>query len=516
MRLKLVLIGAAVLIGSFFVSLKAMDWIWPMTVQKPVLAQLPPLPPVTQQSEIIAPVTIPLTVIASTLDQAAPRNFGGKADNPVEKILSNADINWTVTRGTISASGAQNALRIAAPLDGKLTVTGSLQAGAGTPVGNALNNLLGAKAAQQIGNISIKSLNANAVIQGNATAIARPTLTPDWHVDPQLSAQVDLTNNNLSVAGAKVAVPAQVKPVIDKTVNEQISRLQQRLRTDPSFKRNAKQQWDRLCRSIALPAPGPGLPQLYLEMRPVNALAAQPQIDSSAVKLVMGLQAENRIVSTQTNPQCPFPDSLNIVPALNEGRINIGVPIDMSFDQVSKIIEAQLKGHTFPEDGSGIVEATVKSASVDAAGNRLLISLLVHAREKKSWFGLGADATVRVWGRPVLDEANQILRFTDLSVAVDSDAAFGLLGAAARSATPYLQQALQDHASVDLKTLASGAQQKLASVITGLQSNDNGIKVDANVTSLRLGQIAFDSTTLRVIAEATGTINVTVSQLPRI
>jgi hypothetical protein len=67
---------------------------------------------------------------------------------------------------------------------------------------------------------------------------------------------------------------------------------------------------------------------------------------------------------------------------------------------------------------------------------------------------------------------------------------------------------------INLKTLASGAQQKLASVITGLQSNQNGIKVDANVTSLRLGEIGFDSTTLRVIAEATGTINVTVRQLP--
>lgn len=516
MRLKFVLIGAVVLVGSFFVSLKAMDWLWPMKVQRPALAQLPPLPPVVRQSEIIAPVTIPLTVIANALDRAAPRNISGKADNPVEKILSNADINWTVTRGAISASGAQNALTISTPLDGKLTVNGSLQAGAGTPVGNALNNLLGAKAAQQIGNISIKSLNASAVIHGNATAMSRPTLTPDWHVDPQLSAQVDLSNNNLSVAGAKVAVPAQVKPVVDKTVNEQISRLQQRLRSDQSFRQNAKQQWDRLCRSIALPPPAPGLPQLFLEMRPVNALAAQPQIDNSAIKLIMGLQAETKIVSTQTVPQCPFPDTLNIVPALNEGRINIGVPIDMPFDQLSKIVEAQLKGRKFPEDGSGAVEATVKSASVDAAGDRILISLLVNAHEKRSWFGFGADATVRIWGRPVLDQDNQILRFTDLRVAVDSDAAFGLLDAAAKSATPYLQKALQDHAIIDLKTLASGAQQKLAAVITGLQSNQNGIKVDANVTSLRLGEIAFDSTTLRVITEAAGTINVSVSQLPNI
>lgn len=513
-RLKLILIGAATLAGSFFVSLNVMDWIWPPRVDKPSLAKLPPLPPVEQRSEIIAPITIPLTVIASALDQRAPRSFGGKADNPVDKVLSNADLDWAIARGPISASGSQNALTLSTPLNGKLSVKGSLELGANTPAGNALNNLLGSKAAQKLGGISIKSLNANAEIKGSATAVARPILVADWHVDPRLSAQVELNNNSLSVAGAKVAVPAQVKPVLDKTVSEQVAQLQQRLRNDPSLRNNAQAQWMKMCRSIPLPSAGTGTQPLFLEIRPVTALAAQPRIDATAVRLALGMRAETRIVNTQSQPQCPFPNTLSIVPALDEGRVSIGVPIDMPFDQVGKIVEAQLKGRKFPEDGGGEFEASVKSASVDAAGDRLLISLLVHVREKASWFGFGADATVRIWGRPVLDQKNQILRFTDLSVAVESDAAFGLLNAAAQRATPYLQKALQDHAEIDLKTLASGAQQKLADVINGLQSNDNGVAVKATVTNVRLGQIAFDSNTLRIVAEAAGTMNVAVNQLP--
>ncbi|MBY0381331.1 MAG: DUF4403 family protein [Xanthobacteraceae bacterium] len=513
-RLKLILIGTAVLAGSFFISLKVMDWIWPRQIEKPVLAQLPPLPPVAQRSEIIAPITIPLKVIAAALDQKAPRSFSGKADNPADKILSNADIDWTITRGPITAIGNQNALTLSTPLDGKLSVKGSLELGAGTPAGDALNNLLGAKAAQKLGGISIKSLNANAVIHGTATLVSRPTLLADWHVDPQLSAQVEVNNNSLAVAGAKVAVPAQVKPVLDKTVNDQVAQLQQRLRNDPNFRNSAQAQWNRMCRSIPLPSAGPGLPPLYVEIRPVAALAAQPRIDADTVRLALGMQAETRIVNTPTMPQCPFPDRLRIVPALDEGRVSIGVPIDMTFGQAGKIVEAQLKGRKFPEDGSGEIEALVKSASVDAAGDRLLISLLVHVREKASWFGFGADATVRIWGRPVLDQQSQILHFADLSVAVESDAAFGLLNAAAQRATPSLQKALQDHAVIDLKTLASGAQQKLADVITGMQRNDNGVAVSASVTNVRLGQIAFDSNKLRIIAQATGTMNVVVKQLP--
>jgi Domain of unknown function (DUF4403) len=56
-----------------------------------------------------------------------------------------------------------------------------------------------------------------------------------------------------------------------------------------------------------------------------------------------------------------------------------------------------------------------------------LISLRVKAREKESWFGFGTEATVHIWGKPALDPQNQILRLAEISLAVKSEAAFGLL-----------------------------------------------------------------------------------------
>ena len=98
---------------------------------------------------------------------------------------------------------------------------------------------------------------------------------------------------------------------------------------------------------------------------------------------------------------------------------------------------------------------------VGASGDRLLISLDVKAREQKSWFGFGASANIDIWGKPVLDEKHQILRLTDTSLAVESEAAFGLLGAAARAAMPYLQNALAEKAVVDLKPFAADAKKKI-------------------------------------------------------
>jgi hypothetical protein len=54
-----------------------------------------------------------------------------------------------------------------------------------------------------------------------------------------------------------------------------------------------------------------------------------------------------------------------------------------------------------------------------------------------------------------------MLRFTDLTLAVESEAAYGLLGAAARAGIPYLQQALADQAVVDLKPFAADAKKKI-------------------------------------------------------
>jgi hypothetical protein len=516
LRLKPILLAIAVVVVSFFVSLKTMDWLSPRgTVGAPVLVELPPLPPAPRSSSIVAPVAIALNAIRDAADRGAPRSFAGKADNPVSQILQNADIGWTASRGPITATGAQDVLSLATPLTGTLNVTGSLTSKATGALGDALGGLLGGNVAKQIGGVNIKALNASAEIKGNVIITSRPKLAAAWHIEPNLSAQVNLGDTSLSLAGARVNVPAQVKPLIDKTVADQLEAMQARIRSDPSLERNARLQWANACRSIPLQGAGAAssLPALWLELRPTRAIAAQPRVDASAVTLTLGIEAETRITLVQTKPDCPFPAVIAIVPPI-PSRVSIGVPIDVPFTNINKIVEAQFAGRTFPEDGSGSVDVTVKRATVAASGDRLLISLLVNAKEKKSFFGLGGEADVHIWGKPVLDQVQQSLRLTNIELAVESEAAFGLLGAAARAAMPHLQKALADKATIDLKPFASNAQKKVAAAISDFQKNEDGVRVAAEITSLRLTDIAFDSKTLRVIAQATGAINVYVTALP--
>ncbi|MCP3373474.1 DUF4403 family protein [Bradyrhizobium cajani] len=513
LNLKTILIAVVVLAASFFISLKAMDFLSPRaTNSAPPVAQLPPLPPASKSSIVVAPVAIALSAIREQAEKAAPRNFAGKADNPISQILENADIGWSAVRGPMAANGDKDVLTLSTPLAGKLNVTGSLSSKATGALGDALGSVLGGNAAKQIGAVNIKNLNASAEIKGNVVVTSRPKLAANWHLEPNLGAQVNLGDTNLAVAGAKVNVPAQVKPLIDKNVAEQINIVSERIRNDPSLRENAKVQWAKACRSIPLQGSGSSLPPLWLEMKPVRAIAAQPRVDAQAVTLLLGLEAETRVTSTPTKPDCPFPEKISIVPPTGTG-VNIGVPIDVPFTEINKLIAAQMVGHTYPEDGSGPVDVTVKSVNVIPSGDRLLISLLVRAKEKKSWFGLGAEATVHIWGRPMLDQAQQTLRLADIQLAVESEAAFGLLGAAARAVVPQMQQALVQKATLDLKPIVANAREKIAAAIADYQKSEDGLKVDARIDSLTLADIAFDSKTLRVVAEAGGSLNVSVTKL---
>jgi len=507
-------IGGVVAVASFGAAIWAMNWLMPGAGERrPVLAEVAPLKPIARTSTIVTPAAIALTAIRDALERQAPRDLTGKRDNPVSQLLSNAEFGWTITRGPLGVTGKPEALAVATALTGTFRATGQLSNQAGNLTG-AIGNLLGGGLGQRVQNLTEKTLDQRADIKGNVTVTSKPALLPAWRVEPNLAAQVTVADASMAIMGVKLNIGNEVKPLLDRTVNEQVASLQAKVRNDPFLEVAARREWAKMCRSISLGAAAQGMPNLWLELRPTRAFAAQPRISESAVTLTVGVQADTRIVPNETKPDCPFPAQLELVPQMDQGKINVAVPIDIPFTEVNRLLEAQLKGKTFPEDKSGAFSATVRTVALAASGDRLLISLRVKANENKSWFGLGAEATIHVWGRPVLDSGRQMLRLKDIALDVESEAAFGLLGAAARAAVPYLETTLAENAVVDLLPLTANARKSIEAAIVDFRKSADGVRVDAAVTDLRLVGIEFDAKTLRVIAEADGTVRVAVSALP--
>ena len=514
MRSRTILIGVAILVASFLGATLGMQFLsgGAPSVAPPALVEVPPLKAVSRTSVVITPTAIALTAIRDALDASAPRNLTGKRDNPISQLLSNADIGWTVGRGPLAITGRADSMAVSAQLNGTLHVTGQIASQVGN-IGGALGGILNENLGRGLQNLTGKTLDQRADFAGNVTILSRPTLAADWRLEPNLTAQVAVSDGALSIAGIKLGIANEVKPMLERQVNEQVAAVAARLRADPVLEQAARREWGRMCRSISLGAAGAGLPDLWLEVRPKRAFAGQPRIDGTALTLLMGVEAETRVVGGETKPDCPFPARLELAPQTDHGRLAITVPIDVPFTEVNRLLGLQLVGKTFPQDGEGPYEATIRSAKVTPSGDRLLIALRVKAREKASWFALGAEANVNVWGRPALDREQQILRLTDISLDVDSETAFGLLGAAARAAIPYLKDALAEQAVIDLKPFAANARKSIEAAIAEFRTAGAGVRADVSIADLRLADIEFDAKTLRVIAEANGSANVAVSSL---
>jgi len=511
--MRRIIVGALVVVAFFGGTLLALNWLFgESSGRRPALAEPPPLQAVSRMSTIVAPIAIANAAIRDLIEAQAPRNVTGKRDNPAADLIGKADIGWDINRGPLAVAGRKDGMAITTAVTGQVRATGQLGEQA-NQLTSQLGDAIGGGLGRNISRFAGKPIDQKLDINGTVTVLAKPALQPNWRIEPNLTANVALADRAMSIAGVRLNVMQEVKPYLDRTVNEQMQRLQLQLRNDPTLEQTARREWAKMCRSISLGPATATMPALWLEVKPTRAVAAQPRIDANWLILTGGVHAETRIVPNETKPNCPFPAQLQIVPPMDQGKVAIGVPIDLPFAELNRLLEGQLKGKTFPDDANAPVHATVQSATLAASGDRLLITIKVKAKEKASWFGLGADADVFVWGKPALDAQSQMLRFAEMELDVASQSAFGLAGSVARLAVPYLQQSLAEKAVLDLKPFMQSARQSIEKAIADFQKQADGVKAETAVTGIRLVGIEFDAKTLRVIAEVDGTARALVTKL---
>jgi hypothetical protein len=117
-------------------------------------------------------------------------------------------------------------------------------------------------------------------------------------------------------------------------------------------------------------------------------------------------------------------------------------------------------------------------------------------------------------GRPVLDRGRQQLRLADVALDVESHAAFRLLDAAARAAVAVSGKNGGGQRSGRPGAVHSECTQEASKRRSWLPQECRRCRVDAAATDVRLVAVEFDAKTLRVIAEADGTVRVAVTKLP--
>jgi hypothetical protein len=455
------------------------------------------------------PITIPLATLSASLDAATPRSFAGKRENPMFMPFGKTDINWRISRGPLSVLGRPEGLTLSTTLTGTLHITDQARKGRGAEATASA----GTDLQRWVQDLIADALEQRGDVRANARLTTQPALLPSWRVDPKLRGQISIPEGGLRIAGVTIEVNDEVKAAIDSAVSEELRRVQARLRTHPLLERIARSAWAKMCRSISLAGVAAGNPNLHLELRPTRLLASQPVIDATSVRLTVGTETQARVIAAPNTPDCAFPSSLEIVEPVNEGRFFIAAPIELPFTEINRLLNQQLGNRTLPEQAAA-GRITMHRLRVLPSGERLLIALRVTAREQASWLGLGATATVYLSAKPELDRGQQVLRLSDMAIDVQSRAAFGLFGAAARAALPYFADTIEQSAVIDLKPFIAGARSGIEAAIAQFDRADDGISADFAVTDLRIVGVEFDSKTLRLLAEAEGRARVTMNKLP--
>src|SRR4029077_668728 len=220
-NIRTILVAGFIVVISFIGASALLNVLSPSATSlqqgRPALVAVPPLKPLTGTSTVLAPAAIALSAIRDALDAQAPRNLSGKPQNPVSQLLSNAELNFNIARGPLTVTGRPDALVVVTPLTGQFQATGTIASGAHA-VGNQISNLIGGSVGQAAQNLAGKAFDQHADIQGTVTTTSKPTIAPNWRLAPNLSAQVNVVDVILPIAGLKLSVAGQVKPFLENAV----------------------------------------------------------------------------------------------------------------------------------------------------------------------------------------------------------------------------------------------------------------------------------------------------------
>src|SRR5262245_29157567 len=302
-------IGALIVVIVGLGAVWAIKWFSPSaTDARPKLVEVPRLPPISRSSRIVIPAVITLTALRDAMEQA-PRDLSGKSEIPLGP--SSAEVAWSAERGRFGVEGGPNGLTLSTQLRGSLRASAQgvglrPPEGFGPPGGlfNPPRDIPGlppgflrppggqgqTQPQTQTPSQNERTTEQTAEISGNVVLTARPTLLPEWRVQPNLVSQVTISEATANFFGMRFSLSNQVKPLLERSINEQVASLQQRLGNDPFIEQAARQEWAKMCRAIPLGA-APGAPNLWLEVRPTRALAEQRRIGLYALPVTCGVEA---------------------------------------------------------------------------------------------------------------------------------------------------------------------------------------------------------------------------------
>ncbi len=469
------------------------------------LAPPPPIPPATAPpaaattsvSRVFLPIDVPLTAIQARLEREVPAMFQGQSGDPVQhKAIIEDSLRWSARRGPMQLDGADGRLTLRVATVGDAQVHGKVR---------ALRGSIGKLLRRATGGASDVPFSVHADAMATLTSTFQPTLRPDWRVEPNVAARVDVQRAELPIAGvATVDVRPAVRVALQQKVDQQLARLRQRLAQDKRLRQFAATAWTDLHRIQAVSDD----PRSWLVVRPVGIAATPIVIDADAVRLGLEVSAETRIVVADIAP----PNPVSPLPALamtraTPGYVDINTTAMASWERLNRELQARLVEQQLT--GSDGTQLRINDARVEPWGDGILLTLDLDARRGR-WYH--ASGRVYLTGRPRLDVDSQVLQLDDLDFALETKDT--LVAVARWLMEPTLLEELRKRASLHLSPYIQRAKRIAEDAIDRfVQQGPENIQLTALLRDIRLSGLAVSEDNLQISLNARADVHAAISSL---
>jgi hypothetical protein len=469
------------------------------------LAPPPPVPPAPARSDaptaavsrVFLPIDAPLAAIQARLEREVPVVFQGQSSDPVQhKAIIEDSLRWSARRGPLQLAGAGGRLTLRVATVGGAQVQGKVR---------ALRGSVGKLLRRATGGASDVPFSVHADAMATLTSTFEPTLRPDWRVEPNVTARVEVQRAELPIAGiATVDLRPTVRVALQRKVDQQLVRLRQRLAQDKRLRQFAASAWAQLHRT----QPVSDDPRSWLVVRPVGIAATPIEIDADAVRLGLEVSAETRIVVADMAP----PNPVRPLPALamtraTPGYVDINATAMASWERLNRELQARLVEQQLT--GSDGTELRINGVRVEPWGDGILLTLDLDARRGR-WYH--ASGRVYLTGRPRLDVDGRVLRLDDLDFALETKDT--LVAAARWLMEPTILEELRKRASLDLSPHIERAKRIAEDAIDRfVQQGPENIQLTAQLRDIRVSRLAVTEHSLQIALNARADVRAAITSL---
>ena len=470
-------------------------------------------------STITVPIFLPIATVRSFLDKEIPTVFNDSSTSEVvDEINLRASTSWKLVRTPLVLSGNDGAIRGTVDLAGPVRVAahlGPARASATVDLGGRI--LVSARPQLQPDwRMTVPEFHLKALLDEARVDLSLPiTRMVPFEVIKKIPIVKDIPLIGAIVDGVTEVVKTVTRPIeeittfrvsvrsiVQRYLDPEIASLRDDIVRDVGsadfLRESAEGNWKNLCISIPVES------GLWLQIKPIRARAAQPQITTDGILLQLGIDAETWMSPREIEPSCPFPASVTLE-SPRPSSIEINLPAEVDYSVLKKGLSDLLVGKIFED----LVYVRVDDViTVSSAGRSLQLGVAVTV-DTGGWFGPRAAGTVYVLVQPHLDVDSKTVRF--LNVRMDTASRNAVVAAVGKLGEPLLERAIERY-ELDLE---STRQQLLSAANDALDAlSSDGLVVNGRIDDVRLTRLDVDEKAIRLLATARGNMSVIVTEVP--